>query len=197
MVRYMECQKNHAAHLGGHVLDGCGEFMPAGEEGTPLALKCAACDCHRNFHRREAEVGSSTAATTTTPPPHPSSTTPNCYISFANNNNISKPTVIRPQPRAPVMMAFGGGAAAESSSEDQAAAAQFAEQYGVSKKRFRTKFTQEQKDKMAEFADRIGWRIQKQDESELQRFCQEVGVQRQVFKVWLHNNKQASKRKQP
>jgi len=191
----MECQKNHAAHLGGHVLDGCGEFMPAGEEGTPLALKCAACDCHRNFHRREAEVGSSTGATPPPPPPQPPPTTPNCYISFANNN-ISKPTVIRPQPRPPVMMAFGGGAAAESSSEDQAAAAQFVEQFGASKKRFRTKFSQEQKDKMMEFAERIGWRIQKQDESELQRFCLEVGVKRQVFKVWLHNNKQASKRKQ-
>uniref|UniRef100_A0A0C9RMH1 TSA: Wollemia nobilis Ref_Wollemi_Transcript_10920_1432 transcribed RNA sequence n=1 Tax=Wollemia nobilis TaxID=56998 RepID=A0A0C9RMH1_9CONI len=32
-VRYRECMKNHAANLGGHVTDGCGEFMPSGEKG--------------------------------------------------------------------------------------------------------------------------------------------------------------------
>lgn len=54
-VRYRECRKNHAASIGGYAVDGCGEFMPSGEEGTAGALKCAACNCHRNFHRREAE----------------------------------------------------------------------------------------------------------------------------------------------
>uniref|UniRef100_A0A0C9QV83 TSA: Wollemia nobilis Ref_Wollemi_Transcript_7252_1105 transcribed RNA sequence n=1 Tax=Wollemia nobilis TaxID=56998 RepID=A0A0C9QV83_9CONI len=54
-VRYRECRKNHAASIGGYAVDGCGEFMPSGEEGTPAALKCAACNCHRNFHRREVE----------------------------------------------------------------------------------------------------------------------------------------------
>nr|GLL22145.1 zinc-finger homeodomain protein 2-like [Ipomoea trifida] len=28
--------------------------MPAGEEGSFDGLKCAACNCHRNFHRKEA-----------------------------------------------------------------------------------------------------------------------------------------------
>lgn len=32
-VRYRECLKNHAVGIGGHALDGCGEFMPAAEEG--------------------------------------------------------------------------------------------------------------------------------------------------------------------
>ncbi|CAA6664343.1 unnamed protein product [Spirodela intermedia] len=54
-VRYRECLKNHAVNIGGHAVDGCGEFMPAGEEGTMDALKCAACNCHRNFHRKEIE----------------------------------------------------------------------------------------------------------------------------------------------
>lgn len=48
--RYSECQKNHAAHSGGYAVDGCREFMASiGEE----ALICAACGCHRNFHKRE------------------------------------------------------------------------------------------------------------------------------------------------
>ncbi|ERM94479.1 hypothetical protein AMTRI_Chr04g253060 [Amborella trichopoda] len=54
-VRYAECQKNHAANIGGYALDGCREFMASGEEGTSEALKCAACGCHRNFHKREEE----------------------------------------------------------------------------------------------------------------------------------------------
>ncbi|KAM0936411.1 putative transcription factor ZF-HD family [Dioscorea sansibarensis] len=54
-VRYGECQKNHAASIGGHAVDGCREFMADGEEGTTNALKCAACGCHRSFHRRVPE----------------------------------------------------------------------------------------------------------------------------------------------
>ncbi|GFY87029.1 mini zinc finger 2 [Actinidia rufa] len=55
-VRYGECQRNHAASIGGHAVDGCREFMASGEEGTNSALTCAACGCHRNFHRREVET---------------------------------------------------------------------------------------------------------------------------------------------
>ncbi|KAF8398076.1 hypothetical protein HHK36_017003 [Tetracentron sinense] len=55
-VKYKECRKNHAANIGGYAVDGCREFMAAGEEGTSAALKCAACSCHRNFHRRETET---------------------------------------------------------------------------------------------------------------------------------------------
>ncbi|MCL7027825.1 hypothetical protein MKW94_005159 [Papaver nudicaule] len=53
IVKYEECRKNHAANIGGYAVDGCGEFMASGEEGTSASLKCAACNCHRNFHRRE------------------------------------------------------------------------------------------------------------------------------------------------
>jgi len=51
VINYGECQKNHAASIGGYAVDGCREFMADGEEGTSAALQCAACGCHRNFHR--------------------------------------------------------------------------------------------------------------------------------------------------
>ncbi|XP_037441957.1 zinc-finger homeodomain protein 1-like [Triticum dicoccoides] len=54
-ARYRECLKNHAVSIGGHAVDGCGEFIAAGEEGSIDALRCAACNCHRNFHRRESD----------------------------------------------------------------------------------------------------------------------------------------------
>ncbi|KAF8695279.1 hypothetical protein HU200_037498 [Digitaria exilis] len=51
-VHYGECRRNHAASTGGYAIDGCREFIAEGEEGTGGALKCAACGCHRSFHRR-------------------------------------------------------------------------------------------------------------------------------------------------
>ncbi|KAK9684554.1 hypothetical protein RND81_10G217800 [Saponaria officinalis] len=56
VVRYGECQKNHAASIGGYAVDGCREFMASGAEGTSSALVCAACSCHRNFHRKEVDT---------------------------------------------------------------------------------------------------------------------------------------------
>jgi ZF-HD class homeobox domain-containing protein len=65
------------------------------------------------------------------------------------------------------------------------------------RKRFRTKFSQEQKDRMLAFAERVGWRIQKHDEAAVQQFCDEVGVKRHVLKVWMHNNKHTLGKKPP
>ena len=65
---------------------------------------------------------------------------------------------------------------------------------GSRKKRFRTKFSSEQKEKMKAFAERVGWRVQKKDEGEMERFCNEIGVSRQVLKVWMHNNKHLIKK---
>ncbi|KAK7281758.1 hypothetical protein RIF29_10013 [Crotalaria pallida] len=55
-IRYGECQKNHAANIGGYAVDGCREFMASAGEGTNGALTCAACGCHRNFHKREVQT---------------------------------------------------------------------------------------------------------------------------------------------
>ncbi|PIN24496.1 hypothetical protein CDL12_02784 [Handroanthus impetiginosus] len=66
-VRYGECQKNHAANVGGYAVDGCREFMPSGEDGTSGALTCAACGCHRNFHRREVAASEVVCDCSTSP----------------------------------------------------------------------------------------------------------------------------------
>jgi ZF-HD class homeobox domain-containing protein len=216
-TRYRECLKNHAASMGGHVLDGCGEFMPGGEEGTLESFKCAACECHRNFHRREIDGEPQCVANSTLykisngqrnilPPQHlvtscaPRQPFPHQHHRY-HQGTLSAYTT----PIAPMIMSFGrgdgGGAAAESSSEDlnmyqSNLQGQASVQPSMSRKRFRTKFSQDQKDKMTEFAEKLGWRIQKQDEQEVQQFCSQVGVKRKVFKVWMHNNKQAMKKKQ-
>lgn len=186
--RYRECLKNHAVGIGGHAVDGCGEFMAAGEEGTLDALKCAACNCHRNFHRKETEGEEGfhhpqphhhhhhQYHSHFSPPysfrsPHPSG-----YLHVTPPHQHQRPLALPSTSREdedvsnPSSSGGGGGS-------------------GGSKKRFRTKFTQEQKDRMLGFAERLGWRIQKQDEAEVQQFCAETNVKRHVLKVWMHNNK--------
>lgn len=63
MILYKDCRKNHAANIGGFAVDGCCEFMPAGDAGSPGALLCAACNCHRNFHRKVVLGSSQDTAT--------------------------------------------------------------------------------------------------------------------------------------
>lgn len=50
--RYREYLKNHAVSIRGYTVDGCRKFMAEGKEGILDVLCCAACDCHRNFHRK-------------------------------------------------------------------------------------------------------------------------------------------------
>lgn len=193
VIRYKECLKNHAASMGGHVVDGCGEFMPSGDDGTPQALRCAACDCHRNFHRREAEGQ---------PQPFHSSHAYNPYSGSHRQTPAHHLQHKHSYPHGfatpPTMVSFGGnsgGAAAVESSSEDLNIFQSGDGAAQPKKRHRTKFRQDQKDRMHELATKLGWRIQKQDEQEVQEFCSEVGVKRQAFKIWMHNNKQAIKKR--
>ncbi|XP_039015558.1 zinc-finger homeodomain protein 5-like [Hibiscus syriacus] len=125
------------------------------------------------------------------PPPLPSPT-------MLHHHHHQKYTSPPSAMIAPMNVAFGGGGT-ESSSEDlnmyqyNPEGMPPAPPYVFSRKRFRTKFTQEQKDKMSELAEKLGWRINKQDEDEVEKFCIEYGIKRQVFKVWMHNKKNVKK----
>ncbi|XP_059658992.1 zinc-finger homeodomain protein 8-like [Cornus florida] len=46
----------------------------------------------------------------------------------------------------------------------------------VRNKRFRTKFAQQQKERMLEFAEKLGWMTQRQDDVALNQFCSEIGL---------------------
>lgn len=204
-VKYRECLKNHAASIGGHANDGCGEFMPSGDEGTLEALKCAACGCHRNFHRRDT--------TNNTGVPDPSGGAASCYYccygSNGNGSSCKRPgggVLHLPLPSAHVPLALPSSPSGIPRSHPQmimairdvedhdhmmsgaGAHAMYMAGHAM-KKRFRTKFTQEQKDKMCAFAEKLGWRIQKHDDLAVQQFCMDIGVKRHVLKVWMHNNK--------
>ncbi|XP_073001074.1 zinc-finger homeodomain protein 9-like [Typha latifolia] len=189
---YRECLKNHAAGLGGHALDGCGEFMPspASNPSDPTSLKCAACGCHRNFHRRlpdplhEGEDEMDDADDDR----HVSSSSdddgedhrgarrgfpsaPHMLLALSGGG----PTTGVPDPARPFACVAGGPPPPPSSAS--------------ARKRFRTKFSQEQKERMQELSERLGWRMQKRDDAMVEEWCREIGVGKGVFKVWMHNNK--------
>lgn len=174
--RYKECLKNHAVGIGGHAVDGCGEFIAAGEEGSLESLKCAACNCHRNFHRKESESGGGGGFFAFHQQPHGH---------FGYRGASGYLHVAAPQRAAmlalPSSSGGGGGEEMDGYYSNPSSSA--------GKKRFRTKFTQDQKDKMLNFAERLEWKIQKQDEEVVQQFCSELGIKRHVLKVWMHNNK--------
>ncbi|XP_071693556.1 zinc-finger homeodomain protein 2-like [Rutidosis leptorrhynchoides] len=181
-TRYRECLKNHAVGIGGHAVDGCGEFMAAGDEGTLDGLKCAACSCHRNFHRKEIEgqLRHQQQHQYLTAPPYYQQHRPTGYLHMtpAPSSLQQRPLALPSTSREdldeisnPSSSGGGGGGV------------------GGSKKRFRTKFTPDQKDRMLAFSETLGWRIQKQDEGAVQQFCAETGIKRHVLKVWMHNNK--------
>ncbi|KAE8725412.1 Zinc-finger homeodomain protein 4 [Hibiscus syriacus] len=177
VVRYKECLKNHAAAIGGNATDGCGEFMPNGEEGSLEALMCSACSCHMNFHRKEMECGCTSDC---------------CHrkLILGPHDYFSRSPHGDPSPHRAVIMSFKGGSIpSETDEKDEGRIVTKA------RKRFRTKFSQEQKEKMLSFAEKAEWRIQKLDESVVQQFCQEIGIKRRVLKVWMHNNKQSFAKK--
>ncbi|KAK8931293.1 ZF-HD homeobox protein [Platanthera zijinensis] len=218
IFRYRECLKNHAVSIGGHAVDGCGEFLPAGDEGSLDALRCAACSCHRNFHRKEVEGGgepssaavpsASAAAAGFHSPFSPYYRTPAGYLHQHHQYAAAAAAAAAHQHHRPVaplaLPSTSGGGHSREELDDVSNPMGFV--FGSSaagpssssgKKRFRTKFTQEQKDKMLGFAEAVGWRIQKHDEAAVQQFCNETSVKRHVLKVWMHNNKHTLGGKKP
>ncbi|PWZ23142.1 Zinc-finger homeodomain protein 11 [Zea mays] len=158
---YRECMRNHAAKLGTYASDGCCEYTP--DDGQPAAMLCAACGCHRNFHRKaflaDAAAGAhggggAHGAMLPSPGASPGYGMHHMAIATAG---------------------MGGDAGAHGSGSG-------------GRRRTRTKFTDEQKERMARLAERLGWRMPKREpgralgDDEVGRFCREIGVTRQVFK---------------
>ncbi|XP_028792902.1 LOW QUALITY PROTEIN: zinc-finger homeodomain protein 10-like [Neltuma alba] len=192
---YKECLKNHAASLGGHALDGCGEFMasPSANPADPSSIRCAACGCHRNFHRREPEEPISTTHVIEYQSHHRHHPPPPLPFQVPNRSpcSASPPPISSSYcPSAPHMLLALPSAGIQAPPESAAAPANaLATPSPNARKRLRTKFTQDQKEKMYHFAERVGWKMPKRDKELVQEFCNDVGVNRGVLKVWMHNNK--------
>ncbi|XP_073128429.1 zinc-finger homeodomain protein 4-like [Henckelia pumila] len=190
MIKYKECMKNQAIAVGGNATDGCGEFLADGEEGTIQALSCSACHCHRNFHRKEIASENNIRYNEYNFNPRIGRKKV-LFLGHHHDQNqeflehhaaAHEGTVLQIIPSRNLVRMAGRSESDEQEEEHGGCS-------GVVKKRFRTKFTQEQKEKMHDFAEKVGWKIHKVDESVVQSFCQQVGVKRRVLRVWMHNNK--------
>ncbi|KAL0358089.1 UNVERIFIED_CONTAM: Zinc-finger homeodomain protein 11 [Sesamum calycinum] len=181
-LAYKECMKNHAAALGAHAVDGCGEYMPP----STTTLKCAACGCHRNFHRRDSPEYSPN-------PPIPAFHNPSPLPKWSSLSPSPPPAPPAPfQDRPHLLFTLSTAAAAEHHHQDPETPTV---EHPVGRKRCRTKFSQEQKDKMHSFSEKLGWKLHKSDEAAVEEFCRQVGVAKGVLRVWMHNNKTAFGRK--
>ncbi|KAG4907045.1 Zinc-finger homeodomain protein 2 [Glycine max] len=176
--KYHECLKNHTVKTGVHTLDGCIKFLPLGEEGTLDALKCLVCNCHRNFHRKE------TPNDTYLVPYYHHSPLP--LVAYYGEQ-MGYPRVQGQQCTTLALPSRSrGSGGAQSSREDMEAVSDptsATPHGGSSKKRFRTRFTLEQKEKMLAFAEKLGWRILKNDESVVQEFCAQTSILPHVLKT--------------
>ncbi|CAH8327029.1 unnamed protein product [Eruca vesicaria subsp. sativa] len=184
-VCYKECLKNHAANLGGHALDGCGEFMPTptATPTDPSSLRCAACGCHRNFHRRDPSDHLNFLPSHPTSSPSGTESPPSQSL-----HHVASPVPCSYYTSAPhhVHLSLGSGFPLD---QDPTGVRSENSSKGGMRKRTRTKFTPEQKMKMRAFAEKAGWKINGCDEKLVRGFCSEIGIGRGVFKVWMHNNK--------
>ncbi|KMT07064.1 hypothetical protein BVRB_6g153930 [Beta vulgaris subsp. vulgaris] len=218
-VSYKECLKNHAASIGGHALDGCCEFMP-GPTANPLdptSLTCAACGCHRNFHRRDPDDPTPLhhlIPLTSARRPHSPPSASQLLLSLSGHTQSpSAPSdhevIMHNNPTAGVPPCGGGSGGGgggggvvvgyyhhhhHQHNNGGSGGGGGGGQNGnfQSKKRYRTKFSQEQKEKMYEFSEKIGWKLKKGEERLVEDFCKQICVDRTVFKVWMHNNKHSS-----
>ncbi|XP_041994636.1 zinc-finger homeodomain protein 10-like [Salvia splendens] len=171
--------------------------VPATDPALPTSLKCAACNCLRNFHRRDPEDPPSHA-----PPPaampaiefQPHQPPPPRSGSSPYNSPSPPPICSSYHPSAPhMLLALSHGLSAPPSDVSHNHTSPISGGGGNlrsgSRKRYRTKFTQFQKEKMLEFAEKADWKMHKRDEGATNSFCGEIGVDKGVFKVWMHNNK--------
>ncbi|KAG8051208.1 hypothetical protein GUJ93_ZPchr0009g955 [Zizania palustris] len=160
--------------------DGCGEFMPAGEEGSLDALRCSACGCHRNFHRKELDYPAGGAWETGTRPPH-HTTTPDRRGSgspspLASHRGHLLVAALPPPTRMVMPLSTMHDGVRRRRTLGAAEAVPYQVHGGA---------------EGAHAGLRRGGRLAAAEAGGHRRaaFCQEVGVKRRVLKVWMHNNK--------
>ncbi|KAL1198713.1 Zinc-finger homeodomain protein 13 [Cardamine amara subsp. amara] len=167
-VRYGKCRKNQAPCIGISTYDGCGEFVSTttGEEDS---LNCAACGCHRSFHKEES-------------------------ITDGGTETVLEMLKISPyQYRQIFCSPYGDGGKKKGGDRigvDRSDGGDLVEEKEVGRvKRLKTKYTAEQTEKMRDYAEKLQWKMSPERRNEVDEFCVEIGVNRKSFRVWMNNHK--------
>uniref|UniRef100_A0A1J3K3U9 Zinc-finger homeodomain protein 13 n=1 Tax=Noccaea caerulescens TaxID=107243 RepID=A0A1J3K3U9_NOCCA len=164
-ARYGECRKNQASGIGTTAYDGCGEFVSAtsGED----SLNCAACGCHRSFHREDTLSDGVTETVLDV-----------LKISSDQFRRIFCSPYGEGNSRIVIDRSGGGDVVGEEEEEMGKA------------KRLKTKFTAEQTEKMRDYAEKLRWKVSPETREEVEKFCVEIGVNRKKFRIWMNNHKE-------
>ncbi|KAK1432274.1 hypothetical protein QVD17_09170 [Tagetes erecta] len=149
--------------------------MPGGEPGTLEALSCAACTCHRNFHRKE--------------PQGPVVRVEHFHYNYpVGYIRMMGPAPIQIHPSVHQPSASRGNLATGSNPMSSGAS-------GSSSKRRHTNISKDQKARMLAFVQEVGWRLNKEHEERVHLLCAEIGITKKVFKTWMHNYRYKSGKK--
>uniref|UniRef100_A0A1J3H6N3 Zinc-finger homeodomain protein 14 n=2 Tax=Noccaea caerulescens TaxID=107243 RepID=A0A1J3H6N3_NOCCA len=158
---YRECMRNHAAKLGSYAIDGCREYS----QPTTGDL-CAACGCHRSYHRR-VDVESPAQIT-------------HARLPFSSLRRVKQLARLK----------WKAAEEREDNDEEDTEETSTEEKMTV-KRRRKSKFTEEQREAMRDYAVKLGWTLKDKRaiREEIRVFCEGIGVSRYHFKTWVNNNK--------
>ncbi|CAA7041674.1 unnamed protein product [Microthlaspi erraticum] len=177
-ARYGECRKNQAAGIGTTAYDGCGEFISATSGEDPL--NCAACGCHRSFHREDT-ISDGVTETVLDVLKISSDQFRRIFCSpYGEGNN-----------RVVIDQSVGGDVVEEEQRVviDRSGGGDVVEEEVGKVKRLKTKFTAEQTGKMRDYAEKLRWKVSPETREEVDKFCLEIGVDRRKFMNWMNNHK--------
>ncbi|KAG2302395.1 hypothetical protein Bca52824_031046 [Brassica carinata] len=153
--RYGECRKNQAASAGTTAYDGCGEFVSA----NPSGEDCAACGCHRSFHREESV-----------------------------SKTILEALKISPLQFRQIFCSPYGDGDTEAKNKKRIAADRSSGEEAGRAKRSKTRFTAEQTERMRSYAEKVGWKVSSESRERVREFCDGIGVTRRNLRVWMNNH---------
>ncbi|XP_010458980.1 PREDICTED: zinc-finger homeodomain protein 14 [Camelina sativa] len=161
---YRECMRNHAAKLGSYAIDGCREYSQ-----SVTGDLCAACGCHRSYHRRVEVISSAQISHTRFP-----------FMSLRRVKQLARLKWKTAEQRKE-----------DVNEEEEDTEETSTEEKMTVQRRSKSKFTAEQREAMKDFAAKIGWTLKDKRaiREEIRVFCQGIGVTRYHFKTWVNNNK--------
>ncbi|CAA0841520.1 homeobox protein 26 [Striga hermonthica] len=165
---HRECLHNHGAPLRRYILDGCLMFEPKGPNGSPEFLQCAACGCHRNFHRR---VEVTLPRFDRAPPPEITDLQPRAQAPQQNPpQQAPQPEIANLPPNGPQIHRMVN----QQVEEEEEPAVQ------------RRRMTSEQKVRLREIVESKNWKMFKEySPEEVAQVCAEVGIPRLCLKNWI------------
>lgn len=168
-IIYQECLREcHIATFARVQGYKCSEFRPSGERNSLETVWCSNCGCYIKHHRKVENL-----------PPSPVT---------------SAPTHVAAQAlplQSPINIYCHAGQNADSASgvaeEEEEGVVE--EGISVGERKKRRRLTEEQKQKVLDYAKTVNWSVKKQDDGKMLEFCADTGISTEVCRNWINNHR--------